>query len=75
MHSAATHGLDQEHTGIHLAAKDVDFVSLVEEKRGLCGDNMQIGGGTSLVEIGEQPHVVLRFLYRLFLLCCFVREP
>ena len=71
---AATDGLDQEHTGIHLAAEDVDFVSLVEQKGGLCGDYFQVGVGASLVEIGEQPQVALRFLHRLFLLSCLLRK-
>ena len=71
---ASTDGLDQEDTGIHLSPKNVDFVSLVEEKSGLCGDNLQVGIGASFVEIGEQPQVLLRFPHRLFLLSCFLRE-
>ena len=48
---AAAKSLDQEGAGIHLAAQDVDPVSLVLECDGFCCHDLQVGVGASFVEI------------------------
>src|ERR1700683_1521974 len=71
---SSSEGLDQQHARVHATPQDVDVVSFILQRDGLCRENVKVGIGSADITIIENLQRFLRGGRRLLLLLRFLAE-